>query len=81
MHYLLERDYNMLVKVKDSTYVRDTNSMAIFNIDANAKNDYISKMHMILTQKEELNNVKQEIDNIKTDMSDIKHLLTKLLEK
>lgn len=55
--------------------------MALFNIDITAKNDYVSKMNMILTQKEELNNVRQEIDGIKTDMSDIKSLLNKLLEK
>lgn len=71
----------MLVKVKDSSFVRDTNNMALFNIDVTAKNDYISKMHMIISQKEELNSVREEIDSIKTDMVDIKSLLTKLLEK
>jgi septal ring factor EnvC (AmiA/AmiB activator) len=70
-----------LVKVKDSPFVRDTSSMALFNADQSAKTDYQSKMNMIMKQNEELNSVREEIDTLKTDIADIKDLLTKLLEK
>ena len=69
------------VKVKDANYVRDTNSMALFNSDPAVRTDYQSKMNMILRQKNELNTVRKEIDDIKSDVSDIKDLLIKLLDK
>ena len=70
----------MLVKVQNSNFVRDTNSMALINTDVNAKNDYISKMRLITNQKNEINTVRSEIDGLKNDMSEIKTLMLKLLE-
>jgi archaellum component FlaC len=70
-----------LVKVNDSPFVRDTNSMALFNTDVSAKNDYESKTRMMMNQKRELNTVREEIDGLKSDVLEIKVLLNKLLEK
>jgi hypothetical protein len=70
----------MLVKVQNSNFIRDTNSMALLNTDINAKNDYISKVRLIQSQKEEINTVKSEIESLKNDMADIKKLMLKLLE-
>ena len=70
----------MLVKVENSNFVRDTNSMALMNINSAEKNEYISKVRMMNTQKQEINTVKQEMENIKCDVAEIKSLLMKLLE-
>ena len=65
----------MLVKVEGTSFVRDTNTMALINTNTAEKNEYLTKVRMIKTQKEEINNVKQEIDSIKNDMKEIKELL------
>ena len=70
-----------LVKVKDSPFVRDINSRALLNTDINEKNEYLAKVKLLKTQKEEINIVKSEVAAIKEDMSEIKLLLSKLLEK
>ena len=70
-----------LVKVKDSPFVRDINSRALLNTDINEKNEYLAKVRLLKTQKEEINIVKSEVAAIKEDMSEIKLLLSKLLEK
>ena len=44
-----------LVKVKDSPFVRDINSRALLNTDINEKNEYLSKVKLLKTQKEEIN--------------------------
>ena len=71
----------MLVEVKDTKFVRDTNSMALVNKDNSARDEYYAKRRIMENQKQELNNVKQEIDILKNDMLEIKMLLSKLLEK
>ena len=53
-----------LVKVKESNFVRDTNSMAIINTDNTAKNEYIAKVRLLNNQKTEINKVNQEINQI-----------------
>ena len=65
----------MLVKVEGTTFVRDTNSMALINTNSAEKNEYKTKVRMINTQRDEINNVKKEIDSIKDDMKVIKELL------
>lgn len=70
-----------IVKVKDSPFVRDINSRALLNTDENAKNEYLTKVRLLKTQKEEINTVKSEISAVKQDMQEIKLLLAKLLEK
>jgi len=71
----------MLVKVNNSNFIRDTESMAIMNHDVSEKNEYYNKVRLVQNQKAEINNVKAEIDDIKTDISDIKTLLLQLLDK
>jgi septal ring factor EnvC (AmiA/AmiB activator) len=71
----------MLVDVKDSKFVRDTNSMALINKDSAAREDYYSKVRMLTNQKQEINNIKSEIASMKTDVNDIKELLKQLIGK
>jgi prefoldin subunit 5 len=71
----------MLVKVNNSTFVRDTNSMALIDTDMASKNEYLAKVRMLQTQKEEINKVKSEIADVKDDLQVIKRLMTQLLSK
>jgi hypothetical protein len=71
----------MLVKVNNSTFVRDTNSMALIDTDMASKNEYLAKVRMLQTQKEEMNKVKSEIADVKDDLQVIKQLMTQLLSK
>lgn len=71
----------MLVKVTDSTFVRDIQSGALINQDYSSRDEYYAKVKLITNQKEELNTVRSEIDNIKNDVSEIKQLLFALLNK
>lgn len=71
----------MLVKVTDSTFVRDIQSGALINQDYSSRDEYYAKVRLITNQKEELNTVRSEIDNIKNDVSEIKQLLFALLNK
>jgi hypothetical protein len=70
-----------LVKVTGTEFVRDTNTMALINMDNTARNEYYAKVRMLKTQKQEINTVKEEIAGIKNDMVEIKQLMLKLLEK
>ena len=71
----------MLVKVTGTNFVRDTGSMGLINNDDAAKNEYLAKVKMLKTQKDEINTVKAEIAGIKEDMNEIKQLMLKLLER
>lgn len=71
----------MLVKVKDSTFVRDIQSGALINQDYSSRDEYYAKVKMITNQKQELNTVRSEIDDIKNDISEIKQLMFALLNK
>jgi hypothetical protein len=71
----------MLVKVNDSTFVRDIQSGALINQDYSARDEYYAKVKMITNQKQELNIVRSEIDSIKNDISEIKQLMFALLNK
>jgi hypothetical protein len=70
-----------LVKVTGTHFVRDTGSMALINTDDTGKNEYLSKVRMMKTQKDEINTVKAEIAGIKDDMQEIKQLMLQLLDK
>lgn len=70
-----------IVQIPGTKYYRDTETMALINKDTNALEEYNMKRRMILSQKQEINNVKSEIESIKEDMYDIKQLLIKLLDK
>lgn len=70
-----------LVKVNDSTFVRDTESRALINQDYTGRDEYYAKVKMLTNQKTEINKVNAEINQIKSEMSDIKDLLKQLLLK
>ena len=69
------------VKVEGTNFIRDTNTMGLSNRDITAKNEYMMKVKMLKTQKEEINNVKSEVKVLREDITEIKSLLLKLLEK
>jgi myo-inositol catabolism protein IolC len=71
----------MLVKVKDSNFIRDTDSMALINQDTAARDEYYSKVKMIHNHREEINKVNNEISSLKDELSEIKNLLLKITEK
>lgn len=71
----------MLVKIPGTNLMRDTESMALINMDNTEKNDYYSKVKLLQNQKEQINTIKQEINGVKDDISDIKQLLKQLLDK
>ena len=71
----------MLIQIPDTTYVRDTNSMALINKDQNGLSDYMKKRHILAVQKDEINTLKSNVEEIKEDMQDIKKLLLQLMDK
>ena len=70
-----------LVKVNDSSFIRDTESMALINTNQAEKEEYYNKVRAMKRQKEELNQVKSEVIQLKEEISEIKSLLLKLIEK
>jgi hypothetical protein len=70
-----------LIRIPNTTLVRDTNSMALINKDSNGLKDYQNKRQILATQKAEINMVKSELNSVKEDMSEIKQLLLQLLGK
>jgi hypothetical protein len=70
-----------LVKVNDSTFIRDTRSMALINTNNSEREEYYNKVRILQNQKEEINKVKSEIQEIKNDIGEIKSLMKLLLDK
>lgn len=68
----------MLVKIPNTTYVRDTKTMALINTDASGLEEYRLKSKLLNNQKAEINNIKQEINSIRDDVKSIKELLFQL---
>jgi hypothetical protein len=71
----------MLVEIPGTKLVRDTNSMALINMDTAARDEYYAKVKILTNQKEEINKVKTEINDIKSELTNIKDLLVQLLQK
>jgi hypothetical protein len=71
----------MLVEITGTKLVRDTNSMALINMDTAARDEYYAKVKILTSQKEEINKVKTEINDIKSELTTIKDLLIQLLQK
>lgn len=67
-----------LVKIPGTTYLRDTNTMALINTDQAGLEDYKVKSKLLNTQKMEINNIKSEINEIRNDVGMIKDLLLQL---
>jgi hypothetical protein len=70
-----------LVKIPNTTYVRDTKTMALINTDLASLEEYKTKSIIINTQKNEINKVKNEINEIRSDVQIIKELLMQLSGK
>lgn len=70
-----------LVKVQNSSFVRDTSSMALINQDKKGLNDYLNKRKIMEAQRNEINTIKSEVNTIKSDVNEIKELLHQLLGK
>lgn len=70
-----------LVQIPETTFVRDTTSMALINQDRNGLDAYIKQRNVLVAQKHEINTVKSEIQSIKEDMLEIKQLMMQLIEK
>jgi hypothetical protein len=70
-----------LVKVNNSSFVRDIDSMVIMPTDNTEKNEYYSKLRVLKNQKDEINGLKADINNLRSDMDIIKSLLHQLIDK
>lgn len=70
-----------LVQIPETTYVRDTASMALINQDKNGLEAYIKQRNVLLAQKQEINTIKSDIDSIRNDMQEIKGLMMQLINK
>ena len=68
----------MLVKVPGTTYVRDTKTMALINVDNAGLEEYNFKKELMNRQKAEINNIKSEINEVKDDIKIIKDMLIQL---
>lgn len=68
----------MLVKVPGTTFIRDTKTMALINVDNAGLEDYNFKKQLLGNQKEEINNIKNEINEVKDDIKVIKEILLQL---
>ena len=70
-----------LVKVNNTNFVRDTESMAIINVDNNAKNEYYEKVRLAKSQKEQINKMNADITDLRNDIGQIKQLIQLLVNK
>ena len=64
-----------LVKVDDTSFVRDTHSKAILNTDRNGLNEYYMKRELAKRQAIEKQQDKTRLDKLENDMQEIKQLL------
>ena len=71
----------MIVKIPGTTFVRDTDTMALINTDMVGLEDYKVKSKLINNQKTEINNIKNEISEVRNDVRTIKELLLQLSGK
>lgn len=70
-----------LVKIPNSEFVRDIDSMALINQDRNGLKDYMNKRKALAFQKDEINKVKSEISELKQDVNELKSLILQLMDK
>jgi hypothetical protein len=68
----------MLVKVTGTTFVRDTKTMALINVDNAGLEDYNFKKQLVGSQKQEINNIKNELNEVRDDIKVIKEMLLQL---
>ena len=71
----------MLVKVENSDYIRDTQSMGISNTNIKEKEEYMVKSRLLKNQKDEIGRLNGEITSMKNDINDLKILIRNFAEK
>jgi hypothetical protein len=81
LHYHLEQLNMSLVKVNNTNFVRDTESMAIINTDNTARNEYYEKVRLAKSQKEQINKMNADITDLRNDIGQIKQLIQLLVNK
>ena len=67
-----------LVKVDDTSFVRDIHSKAILNTDRNGLNEYYMKRELAKRQAIEKQQDKARLDKLENDMQEIKQLLLQI---
>ena len=67
-----------LVKVDDTSFVRDIHSKAILNTDKNGLNEYYMKRELAKKQAIEKQQDKVRLDKLEEDMQEIKQLLLQI---
>ena len=65
------------VKVKNTPYIRDINTMALLNTDIKAVNKDEAYKREVAKNKEK----ERQIDELKHEVNDLKDMVKKLLEK
>ena len=70
-----------LIKVNNTNFVRDTESMAIINTDNTARNEYYEKVRLAKSQKEQINKMNADISDLRNDIGQIKQLIQLLVNK
>lgn len=65
------------VKVKNTPYIRDINTMALLNTDIKAVNKDEAYKREVAKNKEK----EQQINELKNEVNDLKDMVKKLLEK
>ena len=71
----------MLINIPGTKLVRDTRSMALLNTDIAEKNEYLTKVRLLKTQKDEINTMKNHINGIQQDIGNIKELIQSLISQ
>jgi hypothetical protein len=69
----------MLIPIPDTSFVRDTTSMALINKDQNGLQEYMKKRNILAAQKDEINMMKADVNELKSDIQEIKQLLVQLI--
>ena len=67
-----------LVKIDDTSFVRDIHSKAILNTDRNGLNEYYMKRELAKKQQLEKTEDKARSNKLEQDMQDIKQLLLQI---
>ena len=67
-----------LVKVDDTSFVRDIHSKAILNTDKNGLNEYYMKRELAKKQATEKQQDKARLNKLENDMQEIKQLLLQI---
>lgn len=70
-----------LVKVEDSTYVRDIKTRALINQDYAARDEYYAKVKVLNANKTQINKLNTDITELKSELTEIRELLKQLLSK